>query len=76
MTQQCDVLANVFLFAVKASSVDNNTANLKNDTTPVVVVVPGLTSDSSAAVSYATDICIRTTIRFTSGSVIALMTHD
>lgn len=46
---------------------DTNTADLKDDTTPIVVVVPGLTSDSSAAVSYAIEICIRETIRFTSG---------
>ncbi|WOG97334.1 hypothetical protein DCAR_0416674 [Daucus carota subsp. sativus] len=43
------------------SSEDTNTANLKNDSTPIVVVVPGLTSDSSAAyvksVSYNTAKC-------------------
>lgn len=36
------------------SSVDNNVIS-KNDTTPIVVVVPGLTSDSSAAVSCKTE---------------------
>lgn len=45
-----------FLYAVTGSSEDTNTANLKNDSTPIVVVVPGLTSDSSAAVSSATHI--------------------
>lgn len=63
----------LFLYAVQGSSaVDISTANLKNDTTPIVVVVPGLTSDSSAAVSYKTDICIWIIIRSTNASATAI----